>query len=173
MRDEFFQFMVAYNHDLYYRIAYKRSSKHRGNWYSGFFLLSSAASIASLSYWDIVPTLWACITLAAQVLQILKPLFPFDKRANALTYIVQDMQALFDEIEDYWHIVNSEKTPSAEDIQRTITEFKRRDRAIKDRFAPDIDFPPNKRASRFALKENQKYFKYYYNVEVKEEKKHV
>lgn len=173
MRDEFFQFMVAYGHDLYYRIAYKRSSKRIGNVYSGFLLLTSAAGIASWSYWANNPTLWACITLAAQVFQVLKPLFSFDKQANALTFIVQDMQELFDEMEDYWHIVNSANPPSDTDIQSQITDFKKRDRAIKDRFAPDIDFPTKKHLLKQVSKDNQQYFKYYYNVEVKEEKKYV
>ncbi len=112
MRDQLFQYYVELGHELCYQNAFAISADRIDAVYSGFLLLASAGGIVTLSCWDKVPLLWAIITLAAQIMQVLKPLMPFARQKDALRYIEQDTQALFNEVCFYWDTVGRyELTP--------------------------------------------------------------
>lgn len=85
--------------------------------------------------------------------------------------MIQDREILFDEVCTYWNDIGAYEIPSEQESQvRTkITEWKQRERSIRDRFAGDIDFPVKKRLETAAKKMNRRYFWYNYDTDIEEE----
>lgn len=171
MRDELFRYYVDVGNSMYYYKHYMMRAKNKEKIYSGVLLLASAGGIGSMSLWEKIPTAWAVFLLIAQILQALQPLMPFAKRENALRYIVQDYEKIFNEIWEVWFVVyEHEMEPENQtEIKGKLLEWKRRECAAMDRFAPDLDFPLDKRASEKGREETRTYFWYNYSVEIEGE----
>lgn len=171
MRDELFKYYVDLGHSLCYERAYYISARRISNVYSGFLLLTSAGGIVTLSIWDYAPVLWAVIAVLAQVFQVLQPLTQASKQRSALKYMIQDKEILFDEVCTYWNDFGCYEIPveHAADLRSRITEWKQRERASRDRFAVDIDFPFKERLDEEAKKMNRRYFWYNHDVDIEEE----
>ena len=92
MREQYWDWYVNFKYKIEYLIAYKIRKDRLSDIYSAVLLLASAAGIASLSFWDSVPILWGAITLAAQVMQTIKPKIPSFRQGPALNYILQDLE---------------------------------------------------------------------------------
>lgn len=173
MREALFRYYVDLGHSLCRERAYYISTRRINNVYSGFLLLASAGGIVTLSIWDAVPVLWASIAILAQVCQVLQPLLQSSKQHSALKYIIQDKQALFEEVCAYWNEIGAYEMPSEQESEAhsKIIEWKQRERAIYNRFAADLDFPLKKRIESKAKEMNRCYFWYNYDVDIKEELK--
>ncbi len=171
MREQLFQYYVEFGHELCYLRSYSISARRIGNVYSGFLLLASAGGIVTLSCWDKYPVIWAMVAVVAQIMQILKPLTQSSKQRQALTYMIQDANSLFDELTLYWDTVGAYDPPLESDteIANKMLGIKRKHRDSIERFAADIDFPEKKRLERKAKEANSKYFWYHYNVKIEEE----
>lgn len=171
MNEELFRYYVELGHNLCYERVYYVSTRRISNAYSGFLLLASAGGIVTLSIWDAFPVLWAVIAVLAQVLQVLQPLTQASRQRAALKYMIQDREILFDEVCTYWNDIGAYEIPPEHEssVRAKITEWKQRERSIRDRFAGDIDFPAKKRLENAAKKMNRRYFWYNYDVDIKEE----
>ena len=171
MYDELFRYYVELGHSLCYEKAYYISARRISSVYAGILLIASAGGIVTLSIWDKVPMLWATIALLAQVLQVLQPLTQASKQRVALKYMIQDKEALFDEVSAYWNDIGSfDRSPAHEsEIRSLLTEWKQRERASHDRFAGDVDFPYKNRIDRDAKKTNLRYFRYNYDTDEERE----
>ena len=171
MNEELFRYYVELGHNLCYERVYYVSTRRISNAYSGFLLLASAGGIVTLSIWDAFPVFWAVIAVLAQVLQILQPLTQASRQRAALKYMIQDREILFDEVCTYWNDIGAYEIPPEQEssVRAKITEWKQRERSIRDRFAGDIDFPAKKRLENAAKKMNRRYFWYNYDVDIKEE----
>ena len=171
MRDQLFQYFVEFGDELCYLRNYAISTRRISNLYSGFLMLVSAGGIVTLSYWDQYPLVWALVTVAAQILQTLKPLMQSSKQRQALVYIIQDANMLFDELCMYWDTVGSFDPPlaSEEQLAAKILDIKQRYRESLNRFAANLDFPKKARIKAKAKIENSQYFWYHYGVRIEEE----
>lgn len=171
MRDELFRYYVDLGHSLHYEKAYYISSRRISSIYSGILLVASAGGIVTLSIWDKVPVLWAIIALLAQVLQVLQPLTQASKQRAALRYMIQDKEILFDEVCAYWNDVGIYEIPAEHDgaVRALLTEWKQRERASRDRFSGDLDFPYKPRIDRVAKEMNRRYFWYNHDVDIEGE----
>lgn len=171
MRDELFSYYVEIGHTMYYYKHYFTLSKTIENCYTGFLLLTSALGIGTMSFWAKIPFVWAGIVFAAQVMQTLRPLMPFSKRADALRYIIQDYEQIFNEIWEVWFTVydHEMEDENQELLKNRLLDWRKRERASVDRFASDLNFPFNKRADKKAREENERYFWYHYSVKTEEE----
>lgn len=170
MRDVLFNYYVELGHELQYQNAYLLSATRIDNAYSAFLMLTSATGIVTLSCWDQVPLLWALIALVAQILQTLKPLMPFSRQKDALRFMRQDTQALFDDLALFWDTIGScYETPAQnEQIKQKLYEIQMKQRMCIDRFAADIEFPNKKRLAKKAKQANEKYFWFHYGVTAEE-----
>lgn len=173
MNEELFKYYVELGHSLNYERVYYISARRISNIYSGFLLLASAGGIVTLSVWDDFPVLWGVIAVLAQVFQVLQPLTQASKQRNALKYMIQDKEVLFDEVCTYWNNVGGyEVLPAQESqVRNQINEWKQRERSIRDRFAGDLDFPFKKRLEKATQERNRRYFWYNYDVDIVEELK--
>lgn len=171
VRDELFDYYVEIGHNLFYYKYYAISVRKQNNAYSAILLLTSAAGVASLPLWEKVPMIWTIIILLSQIMQALKPLTPFSKQREALQYIVQDLDQIFNELWETWTRVYTYGLEAEDEtaIMNKLIDWKKRERDIMTRFAPGLDFPLKKRASKKGAEENQKYFMYRHSVEIKED----
>ena len=171
MRDQLFRYFVEFGDELCYLRNYSISVRRISNFYSGFLMLVSAGGIVSLSYWNQYPVIWALITVAAQILQTLKPLMQSSKQRQALIYMIQDANVLFDELCLYWDTVGTYDPPLEDDekIGAKILDIKRRYRNCVERFAADLDFPRKERLKVKAKEENAQFFWYNCGVRIEEE----
>lgn len=171
MNEELFRYYVELGHNLCYERVYYVSTRRISNAYAGFLLLASAGGIVTLSIWDAFPVLWAVIAVLAQVLQVLQPLTQASRQRTALKYMIQDREILFDEVCTYWNDIGAYEIPPEQEpsVRAKITEWKQRERSIRDRFAGDIDFPAKKRLENAAKKMNRRYFWYNYDADIEEE----
>lgn len=172
MRDELFSYFVDLGHRLCYYRAYYISTRRISNIYSGFLMLASASGIVTLASWSKFPALFAILAFSAQVLQTLRPLTQASRQRAALKYILQDTESLFDEVQAYWDSVGAYDPPTAfpEEIAEKLSSFRARYKESFSRFSDNIDFSFKERLDQTADEENQRYFRYYYNVEKEETK---
>ncbi len=169
MRAVFFSFYVEFGHSLCYKRKYAISARRISSAYTGLLMLVSAGGIVTLSCWEKYPVLWSVITLAAQVLQVLKPLTQAAKQRQALSYINQDASRIWDEIRAYWDKIESKGNEIAgEEISEAIRRFEDRMRDSEERFSDGVDFPFKKRLDNAARQDNSKYFWYHYGVKPQE-----
>ena len=162
MRDCLFKYYVELGHKLSYYRAYSISVRRIKNIYSGFLMLVSAGSITTLVVWKQFPMIWSAIVLIAQVLQTLQPLSQAAKQHQALKYIIQDTESIFNSVQKLWDSVYAYKSDNFfDDTNDIIAEFRTSENKSIERFASDIDFPFKKRLDQ---KDNLRFFEYYYNV---------
>lgn len=171
MREELFDYYVEVGHNLYYYKYYAISVRRLNNAYSAILLLTSATGVASLSLWEKVPMVWTIVILLSQIMQALKPLTSFSKQREALQYIVQDLDQIFNEIWETWTKVFAYKLEAEDEIEimNKLLDWKKRERDIMIRFAPGLDFPLKKRAQKKGAEENQQYFWYRHSAQIKED----
>lgn len=170
MRNELFAYYVEVGHSLYYYKNYAISARRISNIYSGVLLLASATGIASLSIWERIPSVWTVVILVAQIMQALQPLTQASKQRDALQYIVQDVDELFNEIWEFWNksFASEIEGKYEDEVMEQILVWKKREREINKRFSSNLDFPFKKRIDKKAKEENEKYFWYYHSVKIEE-----
>lgn len=164
MREQYWDWYVNFKYKIEYLIAYKIRKDRLSDIYSAVLLLASAAGIASLSFGDSVPILWGAITLAAQVMQTIKPKIPSFRQGPALNYILQDLERYFLDVKSTWYnIDNMDDT----EIQAFICEIDSKVESCEERFSGDLNFPIVKSCAKKAGKRYEEYFRYYFGIDVK------
>lgn len=131
-------------------------SKHYDHAISALCLFTSAASISTWYIWKVLPGFWAIIAATAQIISTFQPLFPFAKRVTAATYVQQDLQRLFLDMENAWD--RYENGMSDKKVRELWTQFNQRYMDIENRFAPPELFPQKMKIHDKAQREAQTYF---------------
>ena len=169
MRDELFKYYVNLGHELHYERLYYISSRRINNIISGFLLVVSASSLAVL--WEAFPIAGTVIALFAQVIQALQPLSQAAKQRDALRFIIQDKNRLFNDVRAYWEKIGCYEMSQLEidKTQRKLSKWRDREHKTYMRFSDGIDFPYKKRLNKKAGILNIKYFRYNYDAEIEED----
>jgi len=172
MRDKLFRYLVEFGHERCYLQNYSILARRISNTYTGVLMVISAGGIVTLSCWDRYPVILALITVLAQILQVVKPLTQSSKQRQALQYIIQDYNDIFDDICSLWDMEYASDAPaecSKAEIEEKILGFKQRAKVSKKRYAADIDFPFMPRIDNKAKKANAQDMWYNYEVKIEEE----
>lgn len=163
MSDKFWSMLVDFKIAERYYWYYTNDSRMRNDLVSGICLLTSATGISAWYIWKRFPILWAILIALAQIVSVLKPLFPFYSRLIAARYIYQDIAALCIDAEYIWITVDSSAT---EDLEKHLREFTKRYTDIENRFStPDL-FPAKPKLHANAQKDAATYFTVRYRTEV-------
>lgn len=166
MSDKFWYMIVDFKIAERYYYYYICDSKRWNNIVTGICLLTSAASIATWYIWKQVPALWAILIAGAQIVSVLKPLFPFSERLSAGRYIYQDVKKLVIEAESMWGSDGSDITDNK--FRQYLSSFEKRYSDTEDRFStPDL-FPKKKALHDKAQQDAIKYFESRYHTKAKE-----
>lgn len=163
MSNKFWSMLVDFKVAERYYWYYTNDSRKWDDLISGICLLTSATSISTWYIWNKFPVLWAILIALAQIVSVLKPLFPFYSRRIAARYIYQDISALCIEAEYIWGTVDSNAN---ETLERHLLEFTKRYADIENRFStPDL-FPAKPKLHAKAQKDATTYFTVRYQTEV-------
>jgi len=90
-----------------------------------FLAIASSGSIASWAIWSKFAMLWGFIIALSQLINALKPLFPFSKHVHTLNTRCYKQEVLFLELEELWFLVK-DKRISEEDAQSRLSFLKKR-----------------------------------------------
>lgn len=133
---------------------YTISSRRWDNLISGICMFTSAASIATWYVWQEFPLIWAVTLGVSQVVSVLRPLFPFQKRRSAGNYIVSEISKLYFDAEDLWYrLAYYDDSSSDEEIREAAMSLMRRQSDIEMRYSNIDDFPVSKRIQRKAIED--------------------
>lgn len=141
--------------DANYYNLYAVKSKWSQSILSAVCLIASCSSVALWFSSIGLSSVWAIILLISQLVMIMHPVFPFEKRIVAANYITKELRELALEMEN--QILEFDATTNDKTYTELIREAREKNTAIQFRFADADTFPKSaklmKKASEEAYKE--------------------
>lgn len=158
-QERFWSTITAIKFKQLYYDKYRDLSRRADFILSGICLIVSSGAIAAWGIWQKYPALWSVLIAIAQVIQVLRPLFPYGKQISALDWLIPDLAKLASDAEHEWLTIH--ETPS-DRIVELIKQYDSRVVALESRFTSGIYFPERKEARVYAESENNAFFAYRY-----------
>ena len=123
MRDRIWKYLVNIKFKARYTCECSKKADRYGRLYSFALALASATSIATWAIWKEIPSVWAIIIAASQVLHVAKPYFPFIKNDKSFLEMSYDFESLYLELEKLWYSLENEKITS-EEAEKLFYKFR-------------------------------------------------
>jgi len=127
--------------------------------------VTSSGAIAGWFASDTYKLLWGCIIAAAQLLDVLKDVFPFAKLHKQAASLTVALELLLIDAEDEWEKIHIGKIDDATIIERRTRLRKLQLEAEQKQFPEG--FEPGRKIVLQATKETETYFLVIYNLEAK------
>lgn len=159
MQDRFWSTITAIKFKHLYYDKYRDISHVRDRIISGVCLIVSSGAIATWGIWQKYPVIWSVLIAIAQVVQVLRPLFPYSKQISALDWLIPDLAKLASDAEHEWLTIHD---ATSEHIVELINQYDSQVVALESRFTSGIYFPERKKARSYAESENNAFFAYRY-----------
>jgi hypothetical protein len=102
----------------------------------------SSASVASWLIWQRWTFVWAAIIALSNLLTILKPYLPYEKRVSAVNYMLPELKIIINDVEHYYNIIVTENV-SDSDINNHIKTFRQKYTELENKFIDIAIFPDN------------------------------
>ena len=135
----------------YYFQFYKGQAARTDRILSIIIAIISSASVASWLIWKDLTILWAIIIGASNILTILKPYLPYEKRVSAVSYMLPELKVLINEVEYFYNIINSGKNDIDDnEISDCIRSFKQAYTSLENRFIDNAIFSDNPKIAKKA-----------------------
>ncbi len=169
MRTKFWNMYLQTKADYDYFSEYTRIARRWNNGISIFLAFTSTASIAAWSIWESVPLLWTALIVAAQVVSLLKPYLPFEKRISTAGYYLPELQSILNSIDHYFSDIDISER-SDKDINDTILEYSNKLTVLENKYSLLVAiFPCNEKIMRKSEIRTEAFFKqrYYSNIDMK------
>jgi hypothetical protein len=131
-------------------------------------IIKAAASSGAIAGWfasDSYKLLWGCIIAAAQLLDVLKDVFPFAKLLRQAASLTVALELLLIDAEDQWEKIHLGKIEDEAIIEQRTRLRKLQLEAEQKQFPEG--FEPDRRIVALATKETRTYFLITYNLEAK------
>ena len=146
----------------YYFQFYKSQAARTDRILSIIIAIISSASVASWLIWQKWTFVWAAIIALSNILTILKPYLPYEKRVSAVSYMLPELKTLINDVEHYYNFIVSENINDA-DINNNIRIFKQKYTELESKFIEIANFPDNAYIAEQAnvLAENELIDNYY------------
>lgn len=163
MRDKYWAMYTDIKHRESYYWHYQIRARRFNAIVNAICVFASASSIAGWSIWTQFPFLWGVILGTSQIVQILKPMFPFSKQILALHFFMPALSKLLIEIDYEWDKLNlfSKSDP---EISRLIYSYNQQYNLLVSQFIGDTYFPVIKSCEKKAEIICKNYFSHKYNV---------
>ena len=139
MRDKFFKMMTEFKVAEYYYQAVARATAIAKVIISGVCLLGTSGIAAMLGKLGAVPWFCSVILVVCQVITVLQPVFPFDRRNIAANYINGGVRALLADVEQTWNQIDIDLI-GEEEICGLITKYRQQYDRIEMTFADPSTF---------------------------------
>ena len=145
----------------YYLEEYLESTEKVDRWINIIIAISSVSSIAS---WTVFPNwakVWGGIIAFSHFIQAIKGYLPYSKRLTALRLAINDLEALFIQMENRWFDVAKGKL-TEEEIHHLHMQFKETKQKILNKTVNTVSLPHNKKMANNAMEYSKQYFKSFY-----------
>ena len=147
---------------VYYLQAYQIHSEKWNTWIQGFLAITSSASIGGWAIWNEYGMYWGGVIAASQVVNAIKGLLPFQKRAKAIGSLNIDLEKLALEAESKWFSV-FEGELTDENIFNLVTDLKQRKLEASHKYFKDQTLPIKSKFETEASERTQAYFESYFS----------
>ncbi|MEL1244217.1 hypothetical protein AAEO56_08100 [Flavobacterium sp. DGU11] len=167
MRDRFWATFINYKYKGFViELLYCKYQRWERN-INVFLAIASSSSIAAWALWKELDWLWAGIIASSQLINAIKPFFPYNKYVKELGSKFLKMENLTIECEKLWDKIQND-TITEEETSKKYYEFKKESSDIL-RFSDDIIFDVSKQSDieNKATELNKNFFRTHYNVELK------
>lgn len=167
MKEKYWELYVSLKHKERYYWHYRIRSVRINTAINVICALASAYSIAGWSIWGNFPFIWAGIIAISQIVQVLKPMFPFSKQLISLNFLLPDFEKLLIEVDHEWDIISGVNIDDPEEYCEVSNRIKFRNEefiSIQSKFIGNTYFPIIPRISKKAEIDCKNYFYHLYNV---------
>ena len=127
--------------------------------------VASSGAIAGWFASDSYKLLWGCIIAAAQLLDVLKDVFPFAKVHKQAASLTVALELLLIDAEDEWEKIHIGKVQEEAIIERR-TRLRKLQLEAEQKHFPE-GFEPDRKIVALATEETRTYFLITYNLEAK------
>jgi hypothetical protein len=161
MRDKYATFMVEKKFVLeYLSLLIKQNNKIQKGLLI-FVALMSSSVIGGWMIWNTVSPLWAVFLAISNVINIIRPYLPYDKRAKVLYQLDFELSTQFIYIEKEWNDIEEGKIDDSA-INEKYANFDLQWTNSMNKFMADDSFPDDKKMTKRADEETNTYFKKFY-----------
>ena len=163
LRNEFWNEYFAMGHTLEYYKCYRLSSSFWNRVLSIISLIGAGGGIAAWYGLKKYEVFWAVIVGLFTILQFACPFLKFADRISPLTFAINDIQDIFDDMSDTWtEIQYFHLSDSA--IWDRLRKYQKEFKQIEKKYLSDLDMKPVKRFRTQAQKRNEDYFAYHHDI---------
>jgi len=125
--------------------------------------IASNSSIATWAIWQRLGILWGVIIALSQVVNAIKHLLPWERRAKELANLGRDVADILLVAERDWYRV-AEGLWTEEEINDSIAGLRRRRSDAENQHLAGRPLPENRKHMLVAVEHTTKYFKAYYGI---------
>lgn len=143
---------------LQYLCVYNQHSKEIKTIIDVFIAFASSASIASWILWEKYAFLWSGIVVASQVINVIRPYLPFEKRYNICDPFILEVTLLYDSIENDWRNLNI-KNYTDEKIVKLLNHQKNKYTSLENKYLSKYQLPNKIKYINEARKKTDEYLK--------------
>ncbi|SHJ54133.1 hypothetical protein SAMN05444280_12242 [Tangfeifania diversioriginum] len=129
-----------------------------------FLAFAASGSVATWIIWEKLPILWAGIIVASQIVNVVKPFFPYSKYAKQINEKQNQLKGVLLNFEILWNKIQNNKV----DDDKAMTDFFQLKKDIEKilTFPYDTVFSVNKNIKHKANLKMKYYLKRNYDIEV-------
>lgn len=163
MRNKYWAMYTELKHKERYYWHYQIRVKRLNAAISAFCVIVSASSIAGWGIWSQIPLVWGLLIAAAQIIQTIKPLLPFNQQIYSLKYLLPALTKCMIEIDHEWdkvNLLNGEDASISQMIHDRYDEFY----SLTSQYIGNTYFPLSNHCNKKAEKDCIIYFSHNYNV---------
>lgn len=158
MRDELWQTLKELKVAEYYHLHYAQHAKRCRQIVSAVCMFASAGCVVSW-YYESGKSLWiGAFLLAAQIVALMQPLFPYEMQRQASCYIYAEVSYLNIEVSSAWRKVDSF---TEEEIDAKIEQFQKSYHRMEEKYSNAETLAQNKRVFKKAERDTRIYLERY------------
>lgn len=162
VREKYWKMYTALKHKECYFKVLQSNARCYNMLVTVICLIASASSIAAWAIWSKYPLVWGGFIGAAQIIQVLQPVYPFTKQMTALKFLSPCLSKLLIEIDYDWDRVN--RGLSDEETSVLVKNYYAKYQELLDQFIGDTYIPESKRYEERARINCQTYFGHRYGI---------
>ena len=148
MWEQYWQTYFDVTADACYYDHYAVHARRRNGFISAICFVATSSSVALLLTSTGPKSLWSILFVIAQIVMIIRPVFPFEKQQIAANYIAKELHGLEMELKNWILDITDETTD--EDYVKQIKYAREKNDEIQFRFANAETFPKNKKLMKIA-----------------------
>lgn len=157
MREKYWKLLQKAIYNYIYWKDYRRRIAIVSTAVNVFSALLSCASVAAWAIWQKHPAIWAFLVGISQIVQVVYPLLPFQKRLTALDYLIPKTDQLVRRITDTWHKLEHGRNVTGIDYMYESSKYNNMLSSLEIEFLGADNIPDRKYIRNYIDDEYSKY----------------